>query len=130
MGPASSCRLGGRRMMGSFSLPRPVSWQRLCTSDLACAWLQFSSQPGQVTGFPSQPSRELSLLPATLGHGCGAHVGLLPTLPQSSCLPSCGKGRESSHPLEEQQIYLQRNGHGCPSCRGGLPVGWDALLPL
>lgn len=47
--------LGGSRMMGSFSLPRPVSCQRLCTSDLACAWLQFSSQPGQVTGFPSQP---------------------------------------------------------------------------
>lgn len=136
MGPASAAGWVGRRMMGSFSVPRPVSCQRLCTSDLACARLQFSSQPCQLTGFPSQPSRGLSLLPAALGHSCGAHVGLLPPLPKSSRLPSCCNGRESSHPLEEQQIFLQRNGHGCPSCTEGsartrgLPVGWDVLLPL
>lgn len=68
---------------------------------------------------PSQPSRGLSLLPSALGHGCAAPVGLLPPLPKSSWLSSCCKGREYSPPLEEQQIYLQRNGHGCPSCTVG-----------
>lgn len=122
--------------MGSFSLPRPLSCQRLCTSDLAYARLPFPSQPGRVTGFPSQPSRGLALLPAALGHDCGAHVGLLPPLPKSSHLPSWRKGRESGHPPEEQQIYLQRNGHGCPSCTvgaartAGLPVGWRCLAAI
>lgn len=129
-GSSLSCRLGGRRMVGSFSPPRPVSCQRLCTSNLACAWLLFLSQPGQVTGFPSQPSRGLSLLPAALGHGWGAHVGLLPLLSKSSCLPSCWKGRESSYLLEEQQISLQRNGPSCTVGSAGLPVGWGCLAAI
>lgn len=79
------------------------------------------------------PPGGFSLLPAALGHGCGALVGLLPPLPKSSRLPSCCNGREFSQPLEEQQIYLQRNGHGCTvgSARTrGLPVGWGCLTAI
>lgn len=119
-GASLSCGLGGRRVAGSSSPRKLLGRQSLRTSDAGVCLAEGSHHDlGQVAGFPPQPFHGLSRLPAALGHHRGAHVGLLPALPKSSCLPLCWEGRESSPGLEEQQIHLQRNGYGCPSCALG-----------
>lgn len=123
-GTSLCCGLSRRRTAVSSSPSKPPSCQRLLTSMLVCARPGgVSSRPGQVADFPPQPFGGLPWLPAALGRRRGAHVGLLPALPKSFCLPLCWEEKESSPPPPAEEwprVPQLRAGVHQGSCR---PVG-------
>lgn len=113
--------------MGS-SLQKPLSCQRLCTSNAGvCPAQGVSSWAGSGRGLPTTALRRS--FTAARCHYRGVDMGLLPALPKPFCLPSCWEGREYSPLLKEQQIQWQRNGQGCPGsvlAAHGAGDGWLA----